>query len=415
MAINKATYSIILFKKQPKADATFPLKLRITFERKQKYYGIGWSFNENTWSKINSSKARLEYRDIKLKLLEIENKAKKVIDYFDKTDDVFSFARFEEIFFNQQNNTDYVFEAYKTRIEELKADGKISTALSLSCALKSFETHFKNKSIKFRDITVKVLNEYEDRMIEHGNSASTISIYLRSLRALFNRRIAKGLLDSAHYPFGRYKFQIPSTETRDKVISKEELEKLYNYQPEQGSLTDQAKDLWFFMYLCNGMNLKDMCRLKYSAFKNDYFVYIRAKTEGKSKIKKEITVILNDEVNRIIKKWGNDPADANTYVFKFFYNGINPNAERRITQNLTSVINDHMNKIATALKLDIHITTYSARQTFSNVLLNSDAPIKLISDSLGHTNSAVTEKHYLKKMSNEKLKQFANELLNFEK
>jgi hypothetical protein len=38
-----------------KQDGSFPLKLRITFERKQVYYGIGISCTESDWQKINKS------------------------------------------------------------------------------------------------------------------------------------------------------------------------------------------------------------------------------------------------------------------------------------------------------------------------------------------------------------------------
>lgn len=415
MAKGRATYSIVLFKKQPKNDGTFPLKLRITYERKQKYYGIGWSFNESDWKKINNQNARGEHRDIKLKLAEIEQQAKQVIEYLEESGEAFAFARFEELFFNHPNNTEYVFEAFKQRIEALKEEGRISSSVAVSCASKSFESYFKGKPVKFKDITPDVLKDYENWMYKvEENSLTSVGIYMRSLRALFNYQIAKGLLDNTYYPFGRYKYQIPQAELREKVISKEHLQKLYEHKPEPFSWEDKGKDLWFFLYLCNGMNVKDMCRLKYSAFKNDYFVFTRAKTAGRNKQKKEISVILNDAIKQIIEKWGNKCDDSvDTYVFPFFYEGIKPEDEYRITQNLTGVINDNMNRIAKKLKLDIKITTYSARQTFSNVLLNSDAPIKLISDSLGHTTSAITEKHYLKKFTNEKLKQFNTELLNF--
>lgn len=415
MSMNKATYSIVLFTKQPKKDGTFPLKMRITYERKQVYYGVGLSYSSDEWGRIQSQTARGEYRTIKHKLLEIEKRAKEIIDHFETEGDPFSFQRFEELFFNQNNNTNFVFEALKAQIEEFKAKGRVSSAVSTSCALKSFETFFKKRPIRFSDVTPQVLSKYEDWMVdEQNNSVSTVGIYMRCIRALFNQQIAKGLLEGDKYPFGRYKYQIPAVEVRDKVISKEDLKKLFEYKPEHLSMKDKAKDLWFFLYLSNGMNVKDMCRLRFRNFKNGYFVFSRAKTEATFKQKKEITVIVSEEIATIIKKWGNEYKGVDCYVFPFYTEGISAADEYRITQNLTGVINDNMNKIATELELNVHITTYSARQTFSNVLLNSDAPIKLISDSLGHANSAITEKHYLKKVSLEKQKQFNSVLLNFE-
>ncbi len=418
MEKKQATYAIVLFTKQPKKDGTFPLKLRITYDRKQMYYGIGWSFDEPTWEKIKNQNARGEYRDTKLRLAEIENKAKKVIDDQTNNGQGFSFQKFEEVFFNQNNDTDDIFMALVENANELKAVGKINSSIAVTAAQKSFEAFFGKKQLRFSDVTPATLLKYERWMIEQQhNSVSTVGIYLRSLRAIFNRQIAKGLIEHEKYPFGRYKYQIPAVELREKTISNKMLQLLYEFKPVEFSGEDKAKDLWFFLYLSNGMNVKDMCRLKYSNFnfKEGYFVFSRAKTESISKQKRKISVIINEEIMKIISKWGNRHSDTDCNVFPFYTSNITPENEKRITQNLTSVINDNMNRIAKKLGLDINITTYSARQTFSNVLLNSDAPIKLISDSLGHSNTAVTEKHYLKKVSIEKQKLFNGELLKFDK
>jgi integrase len=415
MRKSDVSYTTVLFKKQPKKDGTFPLKLRITYQRKQKYYGIGLSLTEDSWNKLNKPGNKGNLREFRETVNGVENAAKATIDKLTSNEKEFSFRQFEDAMFSGSNSSIYLFEAYKIHVAALKEAGKVSTAVSTENTLNSLKTFYKNRDVRFVDITPSVLKRYEDWMlVKNKKSETTVSIYLRNLRAMFNRQIAAGLLDSESYPFGRYKYNIPVVNTRDKVIDSDILKKIHGYQPEEFSNIDKGKDLWFFLYQCNGMNVKDMCRLKFSDFKEDHFVFTRAKTEGKTKDSVDIRVVLNDDILRIIEKWGNKNEGSN-YVFPF-YTGtkVSPEEERRVTQNLVSFINDNMNRIAKKLELDINITTYSARQTFSNVLMNSNAPIKLIAETLGHTSTLTTEKHYLKKMQLEKQKEFTKDLLKFD-
>ena len=408
-----ATYATVLFTKQPKKDETYPIKLRVTYERKQKYYGIGISTTKEIWANLDKANPTKEVKKIRAKVLEAESNAKNAIEKMKAKGLGFSFNRFEEFMFEEDKSSDFVFKAYLGQIAALKEAVKVAAAVSTENALNSFKSYFK-KDLKFNEITRSVLQKYENWMLEEKkNSITTVSIYLRNLRAMFNRQIAAGLLDLQSYPFGRHKYVIPTVETRYKVIDSEMLGKIYNYKPVEFSNVDKGKDLWFFLYLCNGMNVKDMCRLTFKDFKEDHFIFTRAKTESKTKSKVEIRVVLRPEILKIIEKWGNQN-DGKNYVFPFYQDEkMNPVEERRINQNLVSFINDNMNRIAKVLELDINITTYSARQTFSNVLMDSNAPIKLIADTLGHTSTVTTEKHYLKKMQLEKQKEFTKELLNF--
>lgn len=411
---NEVTYTTVLFTKQPKQDNTFPLKLRITYQRKQQYYGIGKSATKETWEKLKESNLKGELRKLKLAISEVEEGAKDIIDKIINKDGEFSFHRFKEIISGNDSKSNWLFQAYSSLITELENNSKVGSKIATENAYNSFRMFFNDKDIKLNDITPAVLKRYERWMVEdRGNSTTTVGIYLRSLRSVFNKLIAVGVVDINCYPFGMYKYQLPAAGTRDKVIDSDILRKIHGYQPEEFSNIDKGKDLWFFLYQCNGMNVKDMCRLRFSDFKEDHFVFTRAKTEGKTKDSVDIRVVLNDDILRIIEKWGNKNEGSN-YVFPFYTGAkVSPAEERRVTQNLVSFINDNMNRIAKKLELDINITTYSARQTFSNVLMNSNAPIKLIAETLGHTSTLTTEKHYLKKMQLEKQKEFTKDLLNF--
>ncbi|MBA7590036.1 hypothetical protein ES708_32135 [subsurface metagenome] len=176
----KTTTAIILDIRRPKADGKYPVKLRVTYQRKQKYYSTDIDLLKEDFEKANSDRPRGEFKDLKLVLSQIEINAKRIID--DMPD--FSFGLFEKHFQNPRFNHKDVFLVYENYINKLNSEGRIGTASSYKCSLNSLKKY--SKSLTFDEITESFLKGYENWMIENGNSLTTVGIYLRALRTLVN-------------------------------------------------------------------------------------------------------------------------------------------------------------------------------------------------------------------------------------
>jgi hypothetical protein len=67
-------------------------------------------------------------------------------------------------------------------------------------------------------------------------SLTTVSMYLRALRAVYNKAIEENEIEQEFYPFGKRKYQVPATKNTKKALSKEQLRILFNAKiesPEQ--------------------------------------------------------------------------------------------------------------------------------------------------------------------------------------
>ena len=170
-----------------------------------------------------------------------------------------------------------------------------------------------------------------------------------------------------------------------------EIELIFNYAATKGSVKDMAKDFWIFIYFTNGLNVKDLCLLKYENIKDGTIEFIRAKTKRQKK-EKRIQAALQPETIAIIKKWGNAKKDG--FVFPILDGRETPTRERQLIQQLTHVINDNMKAIAAELKITNPVGTYVARHSFATVLKRSGASMEMISEMLGHS-SLNTTKSYL--------------------
>lgn len=67
-------------------------------------------------------------------------------------------------------------------------------------------------SVHFKEITVSFLYEYENWLTNQDISKTTIGMYLRPLRTIFNEAIEDDIIKKEKcYPFGRRKYKIPAS------------------------------------------------------------------------------------------------------------------------------------------------------------------------------------------------------------
>lgn len=195
------------------------------------------------------------------------------------------------------------------------------------------------------------------------------------------------------YPFGRRKYEIPAANNKKKALSLADIGLIYNYPPEPGTTAEMAKDYFVFMYLCNGINIKDVSLLKFKNIKGDFIEFQRAKTARTKRTAEAIRVPLTDEIKAIVVKHGNSDQSPDNYIFSILTHGISAQREYQLIQQLTGVVNDHLKVIAEKLNIAGNLTSYSARHSFATILKRSGISTEFISEALGHSNVKTTQSY----------------------
>ena len=285
-------------------DGTCPVKLVIYFDRQKKRYDTKISLSEEEWEKINAPKLR----DITLKEKKsgLEALKMKAMDILKTLGEDFTFDAFEQLYFEKEirrtAEKKNVYDVFEDYIEKLKKEKRIGTAGSYSDALKSLRT-FAPK-LTFKEVTVPFLEDYEQFMLNNGRSATTIGIYLRSLRTIVNIARADKIMPDDKYPFGmksHKKYEIPRANNIKKALDETAITKIINYEP----LTEdeaKARDLWLFSFFCNGMNMADIFSLKYENIDGEFIHFHRKKTIRTRKIQEPIEIFISKPVATIIEK-----------------------------------------------------------------------------------------------------------------
>ncbi|MEA2041847.1 MAG: site-specific integrase [Bacteroidota bacterium] len=410
--------SIYLDTRRSKANGKYPVKLRVfqSAPRRQKLYSTVFEFSKSEFESIwETNRPRKKHKEIRSKLQAVELKAYKTAESIDP----FSFEQFEKKLYRKAGDGINISYRYSERIAELREFNQISTCSTYELSQKSLAEYAEVKKkqnfdkLTFYDIRAKWLNEYEYYMTEEkGLSLTTVSMYLRTLRAVFNRTIDEGEIDKAVYPFGKRKYQFPAKKNVKKALSAEQLGILFNAEP-KNKQQGKAKDFWFFSYACNGINIKDIALLKYKDIKNDRIEFIRSKTRRTSKKDlKTIIVYLNEFSSEIIERYGRDEKIPESYVFDILTEELTAQEQKVKIQNFTRFINQHIKKLAKANELPEEISTYWARHSFATNAIRKGAGMEFIQESLGHSNQKTTQS-YFAGFDDKAKKEFSNSIMDF--
>jgi site-specific recombinase XerD len=192
--------------------------------------------------------------------------------------------------------SDIEFFSYcKKRISEIRANGNTGTAASYEDSVKRFKEFVRLEILPFEALTKRLLESFIAKKKEQDKALSSINIYIRSLRALFNDAKDEYNKDGmeeviVHDPFRKLKVGTELTKFRN--IDIEYLKKIRDI--ELTGAQEVARDMSMLMFYLIGINVKDLfyCkglidgRLTYKRSKGGKEYYIKVEPEAMAIIDK---------------------------------------------------------------------------------------------------------------------------------
>ena len=388
LAPKKVSLYAILDLRRPNKQGLYPIRLRITYNRAFRDYGTRQNSTPEEWSKITAKRPKGIAADKKIIILGLLNRAFGIALSIPS----FSFTSFNDMYLNKQaNDKNNVYNWYADKIKELYKNEQVGTASTYEYSMKALKNFSKKDFLSFDKINVQFLKDFEQWFYNNECSPTTVGIYMRPLRHVINRAIEHPSNFIKDYPFKKYK--IPTPKNTKKALSKEEVKSIYLYQSPKGSPEAFYKDIWLFSYFANGINMKDICKLKYKNIKGNTIEFRRAKTIKTNKNTKPIIIVLTDDLFRIIKEYGAKPKADNNYIFSFLKQGLNAEDERKIIKQATKQTNFYIKKVAKQLGIKAEVSTYTARHSFATILKNAGVSPSFIGESMGHSSLRTTENY----------------------
>ena len=411
----KAEVSLYLDTRRALKDGSYPLKLHVYFTAKmERWYKTDYKLsNEQFEQSYLVARPKRELKELKIELDAIIQKAAELAK---DLGDSFTFENFERKMFRTKASANNVIDHFAAYVKILDKNEQIGTSSSYNCSINSITAYLSEGKknpityIAFTALSADVLNKYEQWMISKNSSKTTVGIYMRNLRAIFNKAIAAGDISPELYPFKTYK--IPNGKNVKKALETDDLNALYTANVAKDNFMLKARDFWFFSYQCNGMNFRDIAELKFKDIHDTYFSFLRHKTKNTTKEDPiPIVVPLTSYIKDFIKKYANEKGKPNDYLFPIFQPGMSAKERHRVNQNFIRFVNQHMQKLVDQLGLSFKLGTMVARHSFTTQATRTMG-LEFAQEALGHTNMNTTQ-NYWKGFENDAKKSMAEKLMEF--
>ena len=379
------TIDVVCYKYKPLKNNEFPLKIRITKDRKIRYINLGvsilpeyWNFSKNRLKADCPNKEHLEKLFSK-KLSEIRS---KIVELKSDNIDFTAKSLIEKVINPIKPIT--VKELFEQQISCLKKEKRTGYALSVKQVFNSLLKFNKHLDIYFSDIDLSWLKKYETWLRQQGKAENTIGIRFRTLRMAYNKAVEMKIVKPEFYPFKRYHVSKLHQDTPKRAITKKEIQSIINF-PKEGKdfYTCFAIDIFTFSYFMGGINFVDMAYLTEENLIDNRLIYKRRKTS------KLINLPLQEKVIMVLKEYKDK---NNLYLFPILTTNHQTEQQRinRLHKVITKV-NRALNSIGQDLNIPIKLTTYVARHSYATVLKRAGINTSIISESLGHSSEKVTQ------------------------
>ncbi|NDV66425.1 site-specific integrase [Bacteroides sp. 224] len=273
-----------------------------------------------------------------------------------------------------------LFTLVDLRSKERLRNGRYRTSRAYRSTFNSVKSYCLCDITLEKCFTKKFLVSYQQFLENRGLSLSTISFYMRMLRALYNYAV-----DCEYVSFTPKLFACVYTgtgKTVKRAVSADSIRKLNEQMFSEGSALDKSRDLFLFSLYAQGISFVDMAFLMKNNLSGDTLTYHRRKT-GTS-----ITVSLIPEAQAILKKYASRVSDS-PYLLPII---TSTSSQRAYTQyeSALHLHNHHLKQIGRLSGMENKLTSYVARHSWATIAYHSGVDVAVISQAMGHRTEEVT-------------------------
>ena len=279
----------------------------------------------------------------------------------------------------------------------LQVEGNFGTAHVYRSSLNAIIAYRGKDDFAFNEVTSEWLKGFEVYLRSRGCSWNTVSTYMRTLRAVYNRAVDRRIA-----PYVPHHFRYVYTGTRadkKRALEKEDMERLMKDIPKQlhsgNRELQRARGFFILMFLLRGMPFVDLAYLKKHDIDGNVLTYRRRKTG------RMLTVTLLPEAVKLIKQHMNtDPASP--YLFSLISSKEGTEEAYKEYQLALRNFNYQLMILKQVLGLTTDLSSYTARHTWATMAYYCEVHPGVISEAMGHSSITVTET-YLKPFKNKKI------------
>lgn len=399
----KASVKIIL-RKSKLNDGSYPVNLRITINRKSKFYKTPYNALPKFWNeKISEFTSKYaNFLQCNRIINTIKQDASKILDKMIEEKYEFNLDSFDSLFRPEEIEKLNFIPYFEFKKKQFYEAGKVSSASSYGDtikALKKFSSDIETYS--FIKVNYSFLIAFESYLRATGSHDGGIGVYMRNIRSVYNSAIKSKIVPIEAYPFKDYLISKLKSSKVKKALSKNDFQLLLDYDFTNNKEGMKALYVYIFSFYCRGMNFTDLAELKWTEVDLSSFSYIRNKTNVKLNVK----IPDNNYIHEILQYFKNYRPFDTDYIFPILKKDENSYTKEELRNRKNSVLN-YYGKLLNSISLECGIKTkvnfYTARHTFATLSLKKGISTVMIKQGLGHQSIKTTET-YLEDFSTKEL------------
>lgn len=376
-----ASVKLVLKKNQPKKDGTIPILIRVTINRRVKYFSTGYSVKEHQFKEGTDSWV-IRHPDSVLINAALEVKRSTFAETIYKADIAGTDLDVDMLGANKKK-TGTFFTALRVRLQMLEDRNQAAMYEKLYAKFKILREAW-GSDIYLADINKQKVDQYITYRLKSGIHVNTIKKELSYFSGVLKTVDHQG----PDY-FSKAQSNLVAVKSKKDKLSAAEVKSIET-TPMIG-LTAVARDMWLFAFYSHGMRFENVATFKDSTIKNGHIRYRMNK--GKDTREIEITAKLQVIIDRYK---GNKP-----YLFPVIKKEVKSVWDKKsIVGSANTLINTHLKRVAVICGIEKNLTTHLSRHTFAFLTLKRKVPHAIIKDALGHSSIKTTEV-YLQSLSDD--------------
>lgn len=296
----------------------------------------------------------------------------------------------------------------KQVVDELQDSGNLGTAHVYKSSLNTILAFHGTQRLQFRQITPAWLKRFEVSLRARGCSWNTVSTYLRTLRAVYNRAV-----ECRKAPYVPHLFRSVYTGTRAdrrRALDGEDMKRVFTQLSHLGNTAPgvgRAQELFILMFLLRGLPFVDLAYLRKSDLHGNVITYRRRKT-GRA-----LSVTLTPEAMILLQKYMNRDR-MSPYLFPILRSKEGSKEAYREYQLALRNFNYRLELLGKILGLQNRLSSYTARHTWATTAYYCEIHPGIISEAMGHSSITITET-YLKPFRSKKIDDANRQVVDYVK
>lgn len=401
---------VSLDKRRSKKDGSFPIILRLTHTRKTTSISTGYSVFEKYWDDKNR-KIRSSFKgfqNVTRVNNQIEKEKSRALDIITKLNDkgklrYASISQIKNSIVTSKKSTNSVFNYTQKLIDDLFEKNKIGNARSYQNVLREIKKFRNKRDLVFEEINYDFLNRFENAYLGRGNSENGLAVYMRTIRAIYNKAIKEGVAEKEAYPFGNY--TIKTKPTKKRAISYDAIQKIVNLKLKKEDPLFETRNIFLISFYLMGAPFMNLAFLKMENIVDGRIQYKRKKTGRFYDIK------ITSNLEKILPYYTKGKKDTD-FVLPIIKRENLPDQYKDVLWALRRY-NKKLKSLGKLVGIQETLTSYVSRHSFASIANSMEIPVTAISEMLGHERLSTTQV-YLAGFIKEAIDQYAEKITSGE-